>query len=112
MGSWLEAVKKVSIVLVKFDSLADALERVTERQVEIAERLARLEERQTTLHESARSAAQVGVHDIRADLIERITRLEMSLERYEREAPHARQLEPGETRQDEPSSAGPGSPSS
>ena len=94
MGSWLEAIKKVSIVLVKFDAIAESLERIAERQIEIGERVARLEERLGTINESARSAAQMGAHEIRTDLTERITRLEIELAALKRN-PEGRALPPG-----------------
>ncbi len=61
----------------RFESLQQQVIRMEDRQTQLLDRLSRLEERLNTVNESSRSAAQAGVAELKAQLIERITRLEV-----------------------------------
>lgn len=75
-----EAIQKVTTIAVKFEDLERQVEAIAERQIKLAEKVARLVERLETVKmneaSEARSAAHAGVYKLQAEMIERVTRLE------------------------------------
>ena len=72
-----DVLKQLITMGARFESLQQQVIRIEDRQTQLLDRLSRLEERLNTVNESSRSAAQVGVAELKAQLIERITRLEV-----------------------------------
>lgn len=77
MSEITDMLKQLVTMGAKFDSLVDQVNRMEERQIQLLQRISTLEERTNTIAESARSAASAGISDLRAQMIERVTRLEM-----------------------------------
>lgn len=72
-----DMLKRLVTMGAKFEAVSQQVNRIEERQIEILQRLSTLEERTHTINESARSAAAAGVSELRAQLAERMTRLEL-----------------------------------
>lgn len=79
MSEFTDLLRQLVTMGAKFDALVEQVNRIEGRQIQLLQRLATLEERSNTITESARSAAHAGVSDLRAQLSERLARLEMSV---------------------------------
>lgn len=87
MPDFGDIVKQLVSMGARFESLSDQVLRIEDRQIKLLDRLSKLEERLNTINESSRSAAQAGVAELKAQLIERITRIEVEQRTDGRAAP-------------------------